>query len=124
MADMNTLKSKYSLVIDTVTKLGGSVQATDMHGDKLYLKASVPSELAKNRVWDAIKQVDATYGDLEHDISSSGGQQTYTIQAGDNLSKISKLFYGNANQYMKIAQANNIADPNVIRAGATLVIPQ
>jgi len=124
MADLNALKTKYNLVIETVMKLGGNVQATDLHGDKLYLKATVPSELAKNRVWDAIKQVDASFGDLDHDISSSGAQQTYTIQAGDNLSKISKLFYGNPNQYMKIAQANNIADPNVIRAGATLVIPQ
>ena len=45
------------------------------------------------------------------------GEQTYTVKAGDNLSKISKLFYGDANQYPKIAKANNLADPDKIKVG-------
>jgi nucleoid-associated protein YgaU len=46
-----------------------------------------------------------------------------TIQSGDNLSKVSKHFYGDANKYEKIAQANGIADANKIRAGQTITIP-
>ena len=45
------------------------------------------------------------------------GDQTYTVKAGDNLSKISKLFYGDANQYPKIAKANNLPDPDKIKVG-------
>ncbi len=30
----------------------------------------------------------------------------YTVKSGDNLSKISKAFYGDANQYNKIFEAN------------------
>ena len=30
----------------------------------------------------------------------------YTVKSGDNLSKISKEFYGDANQYNKIFEAN------------------
>jgi nucleoid-associated protein YgaU len=51
--------------------------------------------------------------------------RTYTVQPGDNLSKISKEFYGNANQYMKIFEANKdkLSDPDKIKAGMELVIP-
>jgi nucleoid-associated protein YgaU len=47
------------------------------------------------------------------------------VQAGDSLSKISQHFYGNANQYMKIFEANKdkLADPDKVRAGMELNIP-
>ena len=71
-----------------------------------------------------IKSVDPTYSDLQHQIATTGGaDQPYTIQSGDNLSKISKLFYGTPNKYQKIADANNIADPDKIRAGQSINIP-
>jgi nucleoid-associated protein YgaU len=51
--------------------------------------------------------------------------RTYTVQPGDSLSKISKQFYGNANQYMKIFEANKdkLSDPDKIKAGMELMIP-
>jgi len=54
----------------------------------------------------------------------SGGQH-YTVQSGDTLSKIAKQFYGNANDYMKIFEANRdkLNDPNKIQVGQSLVIP-
>ena len=59
--------------------------------------------------------------------SASGGQQqrTYTVQPGDSLSKIAREFYGNANDYMKIFDANKdkLKDPNKIQPGQQLVIP-
>ena len=50
---------------------------------------------------------------------------TYTVQPGDNLSHISKHFYGDPNQYAKIVEANKdkISDPYKIRAGMELIIP-
>ncbi|MFZ1132861.1 MAG: LysM peptidoglycan-binding domain-containing protein [Terriglobales bacterium] len=45
------------------------------------------------------------------------------MQPGDNLSKISKHFYGDPNKYPKIAQANGLDDPDKIRAGMELKIP-
>lgn len=49
--------------------------------------------------------------------------QTYTVVSGDSLSAISKRFYGDADQYMRIAQANNIAEPDRILPGQVLTIP-
>jgi len=51
--------------------------------------------------------------------------KTYTVAAGDSLSKIAKNFYGNPSQYMKIFEANKdkLTDPNKINVGQELVIP-
>lgn len=49
---------------------------------------------------------------------------TYTVQAGDWLSKIAGRAYGDIDQYAKIAAANNIANPEVIEVGTVLKIPR
>jgi nucleoid-associated protein YgaU len=94
-----------------------------LDGNQLYIKATAVSEASKNRIWDAIKAVDPNFTDLKHDIQFRQGSQTYTVQPGDNLSKISKRFYGDANKYPQIVQANNIEDPDKIKVGQQLVIP-
>jgi nucleoid-associated protein YgaU len=47
------------------------------------------------------------------------------VQAGDSLSRIAKQFYGNADEYMRIFDANKdkLNDPNRIQIGQELVIP-
>ncbi|MCA9794482.1 MAG: peptidoglycan-binding protein LysM [Candidatus Eremiobacteraeota bacterium] len=49
----------------------------------------------------------------------------YTVESGDTLSAIAQKFYGDANQYMKIFEANRpmLSDPNVINPGQQLRIP-
>jgi len=49
----------------------------------------------------------------------------YTVVKGDNLSKISKQQYGDANKYMKIFEANKpmLKDPDKIYPGQMLRIP-
>jgi len=123
MADLATLKQKYQPVLDVLAKEDATIDAVDLQGNQLHIKATVVSEASKNRIWDAIKAVDPTFADLKHEIVVAQGDQTYTVKSGDSLSKISKLFYGDANQYMKIAKANNIPDPDKIKAGQQLKIP-
>ena len=138
------LKQKYQSVQNAMAQQQVRMQNLNMQGDKLFMRAEAPSENAKNRVWDAIKLVDPSFSDLIADItvtasvatprtqtagaSVSGGQstRTYTVQAGDSLSKISKQFYGDANKYMKIFEANKdkMSDPDHLRAGTDLIIPQ
>ena len=129
------LKQKYQPVIDAIQKEGGQLQKLNMDGNQLFLKARMNSEASKNKVWDAIKSVDPSFKDLKHDIEVTAGSQSegapasgaagnkYTVQPGDNLSKISQKFYGDANKYMTIAKANHIDDPNKIKAGQELIIP-
>jgi nucleoid-associated protein YgaU len=59
-------------------------------------------------------------------VDQSAEESTfYTVVSGDNLSKISKAFYGNANDYMKIFEANRpmLTHPDKIYPGQMLRIP-
>ena len=123
MADLAQLKAKYQPVLDRIEKEGAQLNDVSLAGDQLSLRATVVSEASKNRIWDSIKSVDPTFADLKHDIEVRPGQQIYTVEAGDNLSKISKYFYGDANKYAQIVKANNLADPDKIKVGQQLVIP-
>jgi len=123
MADLEQLKRKYQPVLDTIEKEGAQLNDLSLSGEQLSLKVTSVSEASKNRIWDSIKSVDPNFTDLKHDIQVSPGQQVYTVRAGDNLSKISKYFYGDANKYTAIASANSLADPNKISVGQKLVIP-
>ena len=51
--------------------------------------------------------------------------ETYEVKRGDSLSKIAKHFYGNANDWKRIFEANTdiLKDPNKIFPGQKLKIP-
>jgi nucleoid-associated protein YgaU len=140
MADkLETLKAKYQSVLNFIEQQQNTqLQNVNLEGDKLFIRAAAPSLDVKNKIWDQIKLVDPTYSDLTADISApeaaaaaaAGAEaapaaRTYTVQAGDNLSKISKHFYGDPNQYMKIVNANKetLPDPDKIKPGMELNIP-
>jgi len=143
------LKEKYESAINLMNAL--QVQGLSFHldGTKLVIRGVAPTLAAKNRVWDQIKRIDPNYADLVCDLSvsaqqprkatvqgaamsagaSAGGgqnQRHYTVKPGDTLSKISREFYGDANQYTKIVNANRdvLPDADAIRPGQELVIPE
>jgi nucleoid-associated protein YgaU len=139
MADrFEQLKAKYQSVLNFIQSQEVQLQNVNMEGDKLLIRATAPSADLKNKVWDQIKLVDPSYSDLIADIqapaaaaaAAAGGAptsaaRTYTVQPGDSLSKISKEFYGDANKYMKIFDANKdkLTDPDKVKVGTNLIIP-
>ena len=139
MADLASLRSKYDPVVRLMHARGVQVKTIEMQGSKLLLRAEAPSADVKNAVWDEIKKVDPSYADLTADITvnaAAAGQGgpagkvsapagSYTVQKGDTLSKISKQFYGDANAYKKIFDANRdqLKDPDKIQPGQVLRIP-
>jgi nucleoid-associated protein YgaU len=56
---------------------------------------------------------------------TTGQSQSYTVVSGDSLSKIARRFYGDANQWPRIYEANRgqISDPDLIHPGQQLKIP-
>jgi nucleoid-associated protein YgaU len=56
----------------------------------------------------------------------AAGGRSYSVQPGDSLSKIAKKFYGNANDWKRIFEANRdrIKNPDLIQPGWTLKIPE
>ena len=53
----------------------------------------------------------------------SGGSESYVVRRGDCLWMISRRFYGSGKLYRVIAEANGIADPDLIFPDQTLLIP-
>jgi nucleoid-associated protein YgaU len=53
------------------------------------------------------------------------GARTYTVIAGDSLSKIAKKFYGDGNKWKRIFEANRdtVKNPDLIHPGEVLKIP-
>lgn len=146
MAQLEELKNKYKAALETIQREGVHLTHLHVQDNKLFIQGSAPSEQIKNDVWNQIKAVDRTYSDLTCDLTidsnlpdptkqqaqaaaasaqGSSSARTYKVQPGDSLSKIAKEFYGNANEYNRIFEANRnqLNDPNKIQAGQELVIP-
>ena len=132
MERLEELKTKYSGALRTITETGVSLQHLHVQDNKLVIKGRAPSEAAKNQVWTAIKAVDPAYGDVTVDLAIDPSlpappppARSYTVSAGDTLSKISQRFYGDAGKYMKIFDANrdSLSDPNLIKVGQVLKLP-
>jgi nucleoid-associated protein YgaU len=136
---LSALKKKYQPVLDAMYQNQAQVKSVQVEGGKLVIRGSAPSADVKNKIWDKIKQVDAAHSDLTADISVAAGVggpgagatsapkggSTYTVQKGDTLSKIAKNFYGEANDYKRIFDANRdqLKDPDKIQPGQVLRIP-
>ncbi len=54
------------------------------------------------------------------------GPRIHEVVSGETLSKISKHYYGDANKYMKIFEANRdiLKNPDLIKVGQKLKIPE
>ncbi len=68
---------------------------------------------------------EAPVPDFSPASGTSGSEQSYTVVAGDSLSKIAKHFYGDANKWPRIHEANRdqIKNPDLIYPGQKLRIP-
>ena len=67
----------------------------------------------------------AAVNDLMTVAQPADESKSYAVVKGDNLSKISKQFYGDPNKYPKIFEANNpmLTHPDQIYPGQLLRIP-
>jgi nucleoid-associated protein YgaU len=132
------LRDKYAWAIQTAKKVGMQGSADEKDG-KLYFHGTVQNDDQVNDIWNAIKTIPDWRTDIVADIKSAGGssataasgtaaaaQQSYTVKTGDTLSKIAKETIGDANAYMEIFNANRdqLDDPNKIRPGQVLKIPE
>ncbi len=133
MDELEELKTKYASVLDLIKKQGVRLDHLHVQDGKLFMQGAAPTEAVKNKVWDQIKVVDASYGDLTADISVDSSlpppppeDTIYTVVAGDSLWKISSHFYGAGNLFPRIIEANpdKLEDEHsVIHPGDELRIP-
>lgn len=109
-------------------------------GSGVVLRGAVDSQHEYNLAVQIAQQVGATAVDANglqvHDgakakFAAESGyvnvpDEWYTVQSGDTLSEIAQKFYGDGTRdsYMKIAKANGLENPDLIRVGQKLQIPR
>lgn len=95
---------------------------------KVTASGSAASQEDKEKIVVALGNVEGVETVEESVEVAAGGPESrfYTVKSGDTLSAIAKQEYGNANQYMKIFEANRpmLSHPDKIYPGQVLRIPE
>ena len=130
------LIEKYQSLIDMANQLGISGFNVVESDGVLNVDGVAGSAEAKQQLWDEYARLDPDFrsGDVVMNISapagsgssgssSSGAGSSYTVQAGDSLSKIGS-HYGVSWQKIFEANRDKLDDPDKIRPGQELTIPQ
>jgi len=138
------LRDTYNSAIQTAKSLRMDGAAEERNG-KLHFHGTVQTQDEANKIWDAIKTVPTWRNDIIADIkalnpnsagaaaaagggsaAASAAANTYTVKAGDTLSKIAQETLGSASAYPQIFEANRdqLSDPDKIKPGQVLKIPQ
>ena len=124
------VRDKYQSLIDLANQSGVSNLQVSEDNDVLHVTGTVPSEDAKQKIWDEYGRLDPDMrsGDivlnLEVGGGGGGGEDTYTVKGGDSLSKIGQ-HHGVA--WREIYEANKDVigdDPDKIIPGQKLRIPK
>ena len=95
--------------------------------DLATIQGQVQTQADKEKIILAVGNIDhvAQVDDQMTVVTPEPESKFYTVKSGDNLSKIAKEVYGDANKYPKIFEANKpmLKDPDEIFPGQVLRIP-
>ena len=101
----------------------------DATASTVTVSGTAPDQAAKERILLAAGNV-AGVAQVDDQLAVAAGEeaaaQFHTVVKGDTLSAIAKKYYGNANKYLVIFEANKpmLSHPDKIYPGQVLRIPQ
>lgn len=97
-------------------------------GDKVLVKGKTADSSVAEKIAVALGNT-VGVATVDNQLEAANNDESsnfYTVVSGDTLSKIAKEQYGNANDYMKIFEANKpmLTHPDKIYPGQVLRIPK
>jgi uncharacterized phage-associated protein len=140
--DDTVFSSSEKAILDSVIKnvccYSGKVLEKFTHSEAPWLatRGDLPETVASDRtilkkqIGDYFSAVKEKYNminpnDIKADIKvkNTDFYATHKVKSGENLSQISRKYYGDPNRYRDIASYNNINNPDKIEPGQELKIP-
>ena len=121
-----SVQEKYQSLIDLANSSGISGLSVTEGDGFLTIEGAAPSAEVKQQLWNEYAQIDPDYrsGDLVLNITApEAAHNTYTVQSGDNLSKIGKQYGVSWNAIFE-ANRDKLSDPDKIHPGQELTIPE
>src|SRR4051795_3242395 len=122
-------KQTETALANLVSKMGFNVQdlMIDVEGAKVTVKGKVNSQEEREKIVLLLGNSEGI-GSVDDQLQVSNPEppaQYYDVKPGDNLSKIAKQLYGDANKYHLIFEANRpmLKNPDAIFPGQKLRIP-
>jgi nucleoid-associated protein YgaU len=122
-------RNREAALVNVINQMGFKVRdlAVDIEGDKALVRGAVDTQEEREKVilltgnTEGIAKVD----DRLQVARPEAEAQYYDVKPGDTLSKIAKQFYGDANKYNQIFEANRpmLKDADEIYPGQKLRIP-
>ncbi|MEZ4852741.1 peptidoglycan-binding protein LysM [Flavobacterium sp.] len=120
---------KASALLNHVKELGLSYQTIviKLKGDDVTLEGKVDKQEDAEKIVLAVGNVEGvdTVDNQMEVVEPKPEAQYHTVEKGEWLSKIAKKYYGDANKYTVIFEANKpmLKDPDLIYPGQVLRIP-
>ena len=122
-----TLKEKYAAALKLGEELKVKSGDVKEEGGKLIIKGTAEYGIDRDHIWDLIKKQSGWENEVVADIKveKTDHYGYWVVKPGESLSKIAKDVYDDGNKYMKIFEANKdqLKDPNMIKPGQKLVLP-
>lgn len=124
-----SVQEKYVSLLELANSNGTTYELSEGNEGTLVVTGTAPSAEAKQALWDEYNRIDPDFksGDLILNISTGagdagGGMHTYTVESGDNLTKIGKK-YGVEWKAIWDHNRDILNDPDKIYPGQELKIP-
>jgi nucleoid-associated protein YgaU len=122
-------RKREAALVQLINGLGFKVRelAVDIEGSKALVRGQVDTQEEREKIvlmTGNTEGIDSVEDRLQVSRPEAEAQY-YDVKSGDTLSKIAKQFYGDANKYQQIFEANRpmLKDPDEIYPGQKLRIP-
>lgn len=125
-----SVQEKYVSLLELANQNGTTYELSEGNGGTLVVTGTAPSAEAKQQLWDEYERLDPEFNDGDFVLNiqtaeaaaAGGGMHTYTVESGDNLSKIAKQY---GIQWKAIWDHNRdiLNHPDKIYPGQELKIP-
>lgn len=102
----------------------------EVEGSRVKVTGDVPDEATRqklNMIVGNVKYIEAVDDSaLRSPQPQAARPKVHEVQSGDTLSSIADKYYGEANAYQRIFEANRpmLSDPDEIYPGQVLIIPE